>query len=182
MRKSKQDWLQQGLHTLAEDGLKGLKIDRLADRLGVTKGSFYHHFQNSQDYEKQLIAYWADQYLSTAVQLPQNPEEYIPLLDMLIEEAFFPITEPEIQIRSWAQQDEGVREYVELVDMVRHNFVRKIFEEVKQDTHQAALMADILFAILIGSMMTLPRIPSERVKNLYQEFKRLYGLRIDESS
>lgn len=181
MRKSKQDWLQQGLQTLAEDGLSGLKIDLLADRLGLTKGSYYHHFQNAHDYEQQLVAYWADQYLSTSVELPKNSDEYIHLLDVIIENAYFPITDPEISIRVWAHQDKMVREYVELVDKVRHNFVLKIFEQIAQDVHQAETMADIFFAALIGSMMTLPRISPKRVKNLYQEFKRLYGLEVDQS-
>jgi hypothetical protein len=37
-------------------------------------------------------------------------------------------------------------------------------------------MADMLYTIIIGSMTTLPRVPPERVLELYKEFKRLYGL------
>ena len=64
MRKSKQDWLEVGLKTLGEFGENGLTIERLTGTLGVTKGSFYHHFRNVEDFREQLIAFWADQYLS----------------------------------------------------------------------------------------------------------------------
>jgi hypothetical protein len=34
----------------------------------------------------------------------------------------------------------------------------------------------MLYTITIGSIATLPRVPPERVMELYEEFKRLYGL------
>ncbi|MEV0081899.1 TetR/AcrR family transcriptional regulator [Saccharopolyspora sp. NPDC050642] len=40
----KQDWLDAGLEILADQGVPALTIDRLATKLGLTKGSFYHHF------------------------------------------------------------------------------------------------------------------------------------------
>ena len=60
MRRSKEDWLIVGIKTLAQDGVSGLTVDRMAQELRLTKGSFYHHFVNMADYEDQLIAYWAD--------------------------------------------------------------------------------------------------------------------------
>ena len=45
-RLSVDDWIQAGYAILAEEGIKALKIDRLCSRLGVTKGSFYWHFND----------------------------------------------------------------------------------------------------------------------------------------
>ncbi len=176
MRKSKQDWLEAGLHTLGKDGVNGLTIERMTEELGVTKGSFYHHFKNVRDFEEQLVVYWADQYLSTSADLPDGPGERLALLDTIMEEAFSRVTEPEVAIRTWAQQDEMVRPYVVQVDEVRYEFVLNVFLSVTSDEGQARLMADMLSAMLIGSITFLPRIPPERVLDLYREFKRLYGL------
>jgi AcrR family transcriptional regulator len=44
------DWIQAGYALLAEEGIQALKIDRLCDRLGVTKGSFYWHFDGIPSY------------------------------------------------------------------------------------------------------------------------------------
>jgi len=175
-RKSKQDWLKTGLQTLGEAGPNGLTIERMTGALGVTKGSFYHHFENMGDFQAQLIAYWADQYTSTANSAPDSPAAALALLDKIMAKVFTQVTEPEVAIRVWAQQDDRVCPFVERVDATRRAFVLRVFWTVTGDETQARLMADMLSTILIGSITTLPRIPPERTVTLYREFKRLYGL------
>ena len=175
-RKNKEDWLNEGLKILAQAGLEGLTIDAMALGLGLTKGSFYHHFENVQDFEQRLLEYWADQYLSTANLLPEDPQERLSLLDTIMEQTFRSITEPETAIRLWAQQDDRARVYVEQVDAFRRQLVFDIFQSLVHDVKKAGLMTDIIFTMTIGSMTTLPRIPAQRVLELYKEFKRLYRL------
>ncbi len=92
-------------------------------------------------------------------------------------EVFSPITEPEVAIRMWAHENAMVRSFVSQVDAVRHEFVLHVFRVIIiGDETQARLMADMLFTMTIGSITSLPRIPPERVLDLYTEFKRLYGL------
>jgi AcrR family transcriptional regulator len=177
MQRSKEVWLKIGIKTLGSDGLNDLTIKRMASQLQLTKGSFYHHFAGIADYNDQLIAYWAQQYLSTASAVPKDPAAALALLDTIMAEAFSPTTEPEVAIRTWAQQDETVRHYVEKVDAHRRESVYQIFLAMTADVIQAQRMADLLFTMLIGSIMALPRYSPERVAILYTEFKRLYGLR-----
>ena len=176
MRKSKEDWLEAGLQTLGEAGVNGLTIERLTEELDITKGSFYHHFNNVEDFRQKMIAFWADQYLSTSSNIPNEASDLLALLDTIVEEAFGAVTEPEMTIRVWAQQDGMVRSFVQQVDAVRVEFVFKVFQAVIGDNSKARLMTDMLSAMLVGSMMVLPRISPERVTELYQEFKRLYRI------
>ncbi len=176
MRKRKKDWLETGIRILGKYGLNGLTIERMCEELGVTKGSFYHHFESMRDFEGQLIAYWADIYLSPRGDIPDDPQARLALLDMIMQETFSPITESEVAVRMWAYQDERVSEFVEKVDVVRRNFVLKVFRSLSGDEENAQLMADMLFTMLIGSITMLPRMSPERVQDLYLEFKRLYGL------
>lgn len=176
MRKSKENWLEIGMKTLGEVGVNGLTIEGMASDMGLTKGSFYHHFRNRDDFKRQLVTYWAAQYLSTAADLPDDLGEPLELLDQIMRETFNLITEPEVAVRAWAQQDEWVGDYVQKVDAVRREFVSNVFRRVTGDEEKAQLMADMLFTVLIGSITMLPRMSSERVQDLYKEFKRLYGL------
>lgn len=48
-RLSRADWVEGATAVLAEDGLFGVSIDRLATHLGVTKGSFYAHFESRDE-------------------------------------------------------------------------------------------------------------------------------------
>jgi AcrR family transcriptional regulator len=175
-RKNKENWLNEGLNVLAQEGLEGLTIDAMAFRLELTKGSFYHHFKDVHDFEGRLLEYWADQYLSTSGLLPDNPRDRLSLLDTIMEETFSAITEPETAIRLWAQQDDRARFYVEQVDAFRRQIVFDIFECLVNEPEEAWLMTDIIFTITIGSMTAIPRIPAQRVLELYKEFKRLYRL------
>ena len=56
MSTTRQRWLDEGLVVLAEEGEAGLRIDRIATRLGLTKGSFFHHFDGAPAYRAALLA------------------------------------------------------------------------------------------------------------------------------
>jgi AcrR family transcriptional regulator len=176
MAVSKQDWLESGLRTLEKDGLKALTIQQICSKLGVTKGSFYHHFRNVRDYEEQLVAFWANQYLSTSSNIPAEPAERLLLLDTLMEEVFASITGPELAIRTWAQEDEMVFSFVRKVDAARREFALGVLEPFSDDAKEASLMADLLFTLSIGGITAIPRVSPQRHLELYHEFKRLYDL------
>jgi AcrR family transcriptional regulator len=164
------------MKTLAAAGINGLTIERMAQELGVTKGSFYHHFQNARDFEEQLVAHWAGRALSTASKAPGDPGESLGRLDAFVEVTFGSVPKPEIAIRAWASQDEMVRMAVEQVDAMRQMFVLSVLQNVFEDEGRTGLMADMLLTMLVGSISTVPPASSERVEEMYEEFRRLYGL------
>ena len=47
-------WIETARRSLIEEGIAGVKVDRLASRLGVTRGGFYHNFKDRAD----LLAHW----------------------------------------------------------------------------------------------------------------------------
>ena len=55
---SKQEWLEIGLKSLSEDGIAGLKVERLAKELGIARAGFYWHFKSREDLQHQLLEYW----------------------------------------------------------------------------------------------------------------------------
>jgi AcrR family transcriptional regulator len=57
-RLSADDWIQAGFGLLADGGPNALRIDRLCERLGVTKGSFYWHFSDLHSYRTALLDSW----------------------------------------------------------------------------------------------------------------------------
>jgi AcrR family transcriptional regulator len=52
------DWAEAALQMIAEAGLGALTVDALAERLGVTKGSFYWHFGGRTDLLHAALARW----------------------------------------------------------------------------------------------------------------------------
>jgi AcrR family transcriptional regulator len=57
-RLSVEDWLQAGYIVLAEQGVRALKVERLCRLLGVTRGSFYWHFEDIDGYRAALVESW----------------------------------------------------------------------------------------------------------------------------
>jgi len=175
-RTNKNDWLETGLKFLEEKGLEGLTIDGMATHLGLTKGSFYHHFKNMADYELQLLEYWANQYLTTSGSLPAIPSDRLALLDTLMGETFNRMTGPEVVIRMWAQQDERARDYLEQVDSFRRQLLSEIFNSVMRNEEEAQLLTDMLFSMAVGSMASIPRLAPGRVTEMYQALKEFFKL------
>jgi AcrR family transcriptional regulator len=52
------DWAEAALQLIAEKGLRALTVSTLARRLGVTKGSFYWHFQGRSELLAAALARW----------------------------------------------------------------------------------------------------------------------------
>jgi AcrR family transcriptional regulator len=57
-RLSRRHWQRAALETLTEGGIAAVTVPRLAKRLGVTKGSFYWHFDSVDDLLRAALSDW----------------------------------------------------------------------------------------------------------------------------
>lgn len=60
VRLSADDWVATALDTLVADGIGAVKVLPLAKKLGVTRGSFYWHFENHEALLNRLLEVWED--------------------------------------------------------------------------------------------------------------------------
>lgn len=72
------DWAVTALDAIAEAGVKGIAVEPLARRIGVTKGSFYWHFSNRKALLQAALTLWerreTDEVLARAAQ-EQDPRK-----------------------------------------------------------------------------------------------------------
>jgi AcrR family transcriptional regulator len=54
-------WIEAALDELAVAGIDGVRVERLAKRLAVTKGSFYWHFKDRDALHREMLAQWRRQ-------------------------------------------------------------------------------------------------------------------------
>lgn len=52
------DWVHAATEILVQENVRGIKIDKLCAKLGVTKGSFYWHFRQRSDILTALLKDW----------------------------------------------------------------------------------------------------------------------------
>lgn len=56
---TRKKWLEFSLDLLIKDGNTKLRLDNLVRCMGVSKGSFYWHFKNRDDFILSLVKHWA---------------------------------------------------------------------------------------------------------------------------
>lgn len=57
-RLSREDWIDGAIIFLSRDRLEALTVNALAERLGVTKGSFYWHFDSREGLLDAVVDTW----------------------------------------------------------------------------------------------------------------------------
>lgn len=58
-RRTRDDWIRAAIEAVRQEGADGMRIDRLCRDLGVTKGSFYHHFKSRRQLVQAIADYWS---------------------------------------------------------------------------------------------------------------------------
>src|SRR4051812_12028417 len=87
-RVSKEDWISKGLDVLSRDGYHAIRIDWLCSKFRITKGSFYHHFESLQDYERHLLKFWEKKTLDGLTNVLSGTQSAESKLNRMIEWVF----------------------------------------------------------------------------------------------
>ncbi|MEU0569087.1 TetR/AcrR family transcriptional regulator [Nonomuraea sp. NPDC005983] len=169
---SKLDWLEAGFKVLTESGVPGLTIERLSGDLGLTKGSFYHHFNGMSGYRADLLNHFEAQYTSRyidGVERQGGPGSKLArLLDLVLADEDAGL---EIAIRAWALQDDGVRAVQERIDRLRTAYLRTLAREAGAD--EADALARLLYLVLVGAQQVVPPLPTADLRDVYELAMRL---------
>ena len=132
LRFDREAWLRAAMEVLAREGQAKLRVDRLASDLGVTKGSFYHHFESREDFVDSLLAYWSSAFTDWVIGEVRGvdgpaTEQLLKLMQIIQREG---LDRYDNAFRSWAAQDPSVAKEVKKVDLARYKFVRSLFSEM----------------------------------------------------
>ncbi|GAA4428352.1 TetR/AcrR family transcriptional regulator [Georgenia halophila] len=157
---------------VAEESVGALRIDRLAEALGVSKGSFYHHFGGGmRGYQQELLAHYERQhtyrFIDVVESADQTPTEKLQLLRRMVIDDESEQPRLEVNIRSWAAQDSEVRRVLERVDATRIEYLRSLWRDVSGDAEEAVLMGRLLYVVLIGAHHVLPQLDTKSIDDLY---------------
>jgi AcrR family transcriptional regulator len=179
-RKTKRDWFVGGVQILVAQGPQGLTIDALCQQLQMTKGSFYHHFGSYDEFKQQFLAFYEQEgtldVISQLAELPTPKEKLHQLLAIVVSYSTKLAQNPEIAMRAWALQDTAVRQTQSRVDGRRREYVQSLCTEITGDAALAATIAQLLYAVLVGSEQMQPPILANELQHLFDECLRLYDL------
>ncbi len=150
---SADDWASAALDALADAGMKGLAVEPLARRLGVTKGSFYWHFANRRALLKAALVLW--EHRQTDEVLERAAREADPRLRLvrLFREADGSRRAGRLYLNlTGATENRLVAEVVRRVMEHRLGFLGDCYRDMGLAAEQARSRAVLAYSVFIGTL------------------------------
>ena len=151
-RASPEDWLRTGLALLRDRGQGALTIDALCRALGLTKGSFYHHFADIEAYQDRLLGYWEDAGTAAPIAVADLAADGRERRKRLYDAVAKLELHVERAMHAWALRDPRARAARARVDAQRLAYLARIWEEEGASTARARGLAQIEYASFLGSL------------------------------
>ncbi|MGD9980376.1 MAG: TetR/AcrR family transcriptional regulator [Hyphomonadaceae bacterium] len=149
-------WIEAAFDALAEGGIDAVRIDPLAKRLGVTRGSFYWHFTDRAALHAAVLKEWRKR---QSYQVATRIERRTSAPDERLRQTLaLPNSNPraqhaaaiELAIRLWSRRDEDAAKAVKHIDHVRLTYYAKLYGELGLEPADARRRAFIFYASLMA--------------------------------
>jgi len=175
-RLTKEKWLEEGLKILSEFAQHKLRILYLCERLGVTRGSFYHHFNSIEGYIRALVEFWKEQNTVTFIEATQSAEGAEEKMKVLNEQILKTDQAVEAAIRSWSYYQPIVKENLAEVDQMRLRFLQEVFMSLGTEAERAYQLAQLDYAMLVGIQQLFPQASESEMRELFKVYTEVYTL------
>lgn len=165
-------WVHGAMDVLAEEGIAGLRVEVLAKRLSVTKGSFYWHFEDRRDLLLAVLHVWKEGRIrdivkQTRAQPGKELEQIYHVIDVYSAGRNRRGMMIELAVRDWARRDAETAAIVAEVDDSRLRCARELFLACGVPFEEASSRCMLLYAYVFGiSLMVFDSFDSDvaRVK------------------
>lgn len=153
-RGSREGWLDAAKSALIESGIGAVKIQPLAERIGLSRTSFYWFFKDRAAVLDALLEDWeatntgalvsaCDAYAETVQEAVLN------LIAVFLDGGGFE-ARFDFAIRGWAHQSDAVRARVAQADETRLAAIRALFARYGYDGDEADVRARTIYLVQIG--------------------------------
>jgi AcrR family transcriptional regulator len=163
-----QDWVSAGLAELAKGGVDGVRVEVLAERLGVTKGGFYRRFKDRRALLNAMLETWRDGRV-TAIERQAEAggesaaERLRGIFKLYSERANTQGIAIELAIRQWARTDPAAAAAAAKVDAARLKVAGSLYRKLGLAAPEADARAVLFYTFLFGqSMLFLDETPRRR--------------------
>jgi len=174
-RLSRDDWLQAALETMRNAGVDGVKVAPLANRLGVTTGSFYWHFKNRRELLEALLDFWeramTDLPIEEAKRFEGSPDDRI--LFLMKRVVHGDLAGCDLPIWLWAQSDGSARRAFQRALKKRFAFCAWMFRQAGFSKRQAENRGRMMVVYLMGESALIPESESGQADSIRQKHKIL---------
>ena len=155
-RTPRESWIQEGLQALASGGPDAVRVEPVAEALGVTKGGFYWHFRDRQALLDAMLDSWEQTLVDRAIEIADrgggSGRTRLRRLFAAAGEGEG-ILDLELSVRDWARRDPAVAERVTRVDNRRLAYLRPLFAEFCEDAADVEGRCLLVLTLFVGESL-----------------------------
>ena len=168
--------MDEGLRVLAAEGAPGVRIDRIAARLGLSKGSFHHHFAGADGYKRDLLAHYealSVDALKSAIAGVGDDASTRDVLGALtamirVDDAGLYRPELDVAVRAWSTTDPDVRAVQQRIDTTRIDALARVWSRAAPDATEARRSALLPYLLAVGAAVVVPPVEVDDLRRLYE--------------
>lgn len=169
-RLTRQDWIDAAINRLIKTSIDGVRVEPLADEIGVSRGSFYWHFKSRRELLEAVLDQWREnqtQRIMNRIRRDEKLESFQRLVRLRMlpprtrlsaDAAAF-----ELAIRAWALRDKLARRIVERVDAERVKFTASLLLDADMPAAEAEFWALIGYAYTVGESLLRPNMTDSQI-------------------
>lgn len=152
-------WIECATDVLVDQGIDHVRVDLLAQQLGVTRGSFYWHFKDREDLLRRVLQAWRDTAtVNLTVRLESSNQDPMQQLLGVLSLPFrgraaVRAARIELAIRAWARRDQMARFAVDEADSSRIAYIAQLFSALGFAVVEARSRAFLLYGYIVSESL-----------------------------
>jgi AcrR family transcriptional regulator len=153
-RTPRSRWIEEGLRALAAGGPDAVRIEPLAQALGVTRGGFYWHFDDRRALLDEMLDTWeratTDAVIERVERAGGDARAKLRRTFALTfsSDGWVAI---DLAVRDWSRREQTVGERLRRVDNRRMDYLRSLYGAFCPDADDVEARAMLSFSLLIGN-------------------------------
>jgi AcrR family transcriptional regulator len=165
------DWVEAAYRAMAEGGIRAVAVEPLARRLGVSRGSFYWHFEDRRSLVEAVLGRWEEESTEATISMTGRIADPGERLVRLAEEALGEAPRDEASGEgifrrrafelavSDAAEDPVVRPFLERITERRICYVEECYRALGFPTEEARHRALLVYAAYVGTVRLFRDLP-----------------------
>ena len=155
-RTPRSSWIEEGLRALAAGGPDAVRIEPLAQALGVTKGGFYWHFDDRRALLAEMLDTWERVTIDEVIERVESGggdarAKLRRLFALTASSEARELLRPELAVRDWARRDKAVARRLKRVDNRRMDYMRSLFGAFCSDDDDVEARCMLVYSLFTGS-------------------------------
>jgi AcrR family transcriptional regulator len=178
-RTPRTSWIEEGLRALGFGGPDAVRIETLAQGLGVSKGGFYWHFDGRRALLEEMLDAWERVMIDEVIERIEGEggdarAKLRRLFALASSREARGLLQIDLAVRDWARRDKAVARRLRRVDNRRMEYMRSLFGAFCRDQDDVEVRCLLVASLFIGNkLLAADQGPRSRAEVIDLALRRL---------